>query len=594
MRYSQYFLATLKETPADAEIVSHQLMLRAGMIRKVATGIYNYLPFGLRAVRKVEEIVRQEMERAGALEMLMPMVIPAELWQESQRWEQYGRELLRLKDRKDSEFCLGPTHEEVVTDVVRNTVRSYRQLPLNLYQIQSKFRDEIRPRFGLMRGREFIMKDAYSFDLDEAGADIAYEKMFQAYRRIFERCGLKFRAVEADTGNIGGSSSHEFMVLADSGEDAIVSCDSCEYAANVEKAELIATDAAMPEPRLELQQVSTPGRKSVLEVTDFLDVSPQKLVKTLIMQTDDGQTVAVLLRGDRELNDIKLCRLLGCNEVTLAGEEVVQQATGAPSGFVGPVGLKLRLLADQEVATMADFIVGANVVDSHYIGVNLQRDFTVEAFADLRLSVAGDPCPRCTGQLESWRGIEVGHIFKLGTKYSEALRATVLDDQGQDRALFMGCYGIGIGRTVASAIEQNHDDNGIVFPLPIAPFQVLITVVNPKDEAVLQASEDIYQALQQAGIEVLLDDRDERAGSKFKDADLLGIPLRLTIGSRGLKEEVVELQRRSDGERTMFSYRGANTTIAPPDLPSDLLNNVALVEFSGVGDKPFTGRCGFF
>ncbi len=562
MRYSQYFLATLKETPADAEIVSHQLMLRAGMIRKVATGIYNYLPFGLRAVRKVEEIVRQEMERAGALEMLMPMVIPAELWQESQRWEQYGRELLRLKDRKDSEFCLGPTHEEVVTDVVRNTVRSYRQLPLNLYQIQSKFRDEIRPRFGLMRGREFIMKDAYSFDLDEAGADIAYEKMFQAYRRIFERCGLKFRAVEADTGNIGGSSSHEFMVLADSGEDAIVSCDSCEYAANVEKAELIATDAAMPEPRLELQQVSTPGRKSVLEVTDFLDVSPQKLVKTLIMQTDDGQTVAVLLRGDRELNDIKLCRLLGCNEVTLAGEEVVQQATGAPSGFVGPVGLKLRLLADQEVATMADFIVGANVVDSHYIGVNLQRDFTVEAFADLRLSVAGDPCPRCTGQLESWRGIEVGHIFKLGTKYSEALRATVLDDQGQDRALFMGCYGIGIGRTVASAIEQNHDDNGIVFPLPIAPFQVLITVVNPKDEAVLQASEDIYQALQQAGIEVLLDDRDERAGSKFKDADLLGIPLRLTIGSRGLKEEVVELQRRSDGERTMLPLAEAAQRLA--------------------------------
>lgn len=562
MRYSQYLLPTIKETPADAEIVSHQLMFRAGMIRKVAAGIYTYLPFGLRAVRKVEEIVRQEMERAGALELLMPMVVPAELWQESQRWEQYGRELLRIKDRKDTEFCLGPTHEEVVTDVVRSTVRSYRQLPLNLYQIQTKFRDEIRPRFGLMRGREFIMKDAYSFDLDEAGADIAYEKMFQAYRRIFERCGLKFRAVEADTGNIGGSSSHEFMVLAESGEDAIVSCDSCEYAANVEKAELIATAVTTPEPKAELQQVATPGQKSVEQVTDFLDATPQQLVKTLILQTDSDETLAVLLRGDRELNDIKLCRLLGCNEVTLASEEVVQQVTGAPSGFAGPVGLKLRLLADHEVAAMGDFIVGANAADSHYIGVNLQRDFTVETFADLRLSVAGDPCPRCEGRLESWRGIEVGHIFKLGTKYSEALGATVLDDQGKDRVLFMGCYGIGIGRTVASAIEQNHDDNGIVFPMPIAPFHVLITVVNPKDEAVLQASEDIYQALQKAGIEVLLDDRDERAGSKFKDADLLGIPLRLTVGTRGLKEEAVELQRRSDGERTLLPLAEAAERLA--------------------------------
>jgi prolyl-tRNA synthetase len=562
MRYSQYLLTTLKETPADAEIVSHQLMLRAGMIRKVAAGIYNYLPFGLRAVRKVEEIVRQEMERAGALELLMPMVVPADLWQESQRWEQYGRELLRLKDRKDTEFCLGPTHEEVVTDVVRNTVRSYRQLPLNLYQIQTKFRDEIRPRFGLMRGREFIMKDAYSFDLDEAGADIAYEKMFQAYRRIFERCGLKFRAVEADTGNIGGSSSHEFMVLAESGEDAIVSCDSCEYAANVEKAELIATAATTPEPKAELQKVATPGQKSVEEVTDFLDVTPRQLVKTLILQTDSDETLAVLLRGDRELNDIKLCRLLGCNEVTLASEEVVRQVTGAPSGFAGPVGLQLRLLADHEVAAMADFIVGANAVDSHFIGVNLQRDFTVETFADLRLSVAGDPCPRCEGRLESWRGIEVGHVFKLGTKYSEALGATVLDDQGKDRVLFMGCYGIGIGRTVASAIEQNHDDNGIVFPLPIAPFQVLITVLNPKDEEVLKASEEIYQALQKAGVEVLLDDRDERAGSKFKDADLLGIPLRLTVGSRGLKEKAVELQRRSDGERTLLPLAEAAERLA--------------------------------
>ena len=552
MRYSQYLLNTLKETPADAEIVSHQLMLRAGMIRKVAAGIYNYLPLGLRAVRKVEEIVRQEMERAGAQELLMPMVIPADLWQESQRWDEYGRELLRIKDRKDTDFCLGPTHEEVITDVVRGAVRSYRQLPLNLYQIQTKFRDEIRPRFGLMRGREFIMKDAYSFDLDEAGADAAYEKMFQAYRRIFERCGLKFRAVEADTGNIGGSSSHEFMVLAESGEDAIVSCDSCQYAANVEKAELLAPVVAPPVATAPLQKVATPGQKSVEEVTAFLGATPQQLVKTLILQTDSDETVAVLLRGDRELNDIKLCRLLNCNEVTLASEEVVQQVTGAPSGFAGPVGLNVRLLADHEVAAMADFIVGANEADSHFTGANLERDFTVESFADLRLAVAGDPCPRCDGNLESWRGIEVGHIFKLGTKYSEALGATVLDDQGQEQVLIMGCYGIGIGRTVAAAIEQNHDENGIIFPLPIAPFQVLITAVNPKDEAVLQAAEELYQALGQAGIEVLLDDRDERPGSKFKDADLLGIPLRVTIGSRGLKEQAVELQRRNDGERTML------------------------------------------
>ncbi len=562
MRYSQYLLSTLKETPADAEIASHQLMLRAGMIRKVAAGIYNYLPFGLRAVRKVEQIVRQEMERAGALELLMPMVVPAELWQESQRWEQYGRELLRLKDRKDANFCLGPTHEEVITDVVRNTVRSYRQLPLNLYQIQTKFRDEIRPRFGLMRGREFIMKDAYSFDLDEAGADIAYDKMFQAYRRIFERCGLKFRAVEADTGNIGGSSSHEFMVLAESGEDAIVSCDRCQYAANVEKAELLATAQITPLAKEELRQVATPGQKSVEEVTAFLDISPQRLVKTLILQTDSDETVAVLLRGDRDLNEIKLCRLLGCNEVTLAGEEVVQKVTGAPSGFAGPIGLDLRLLADHEVAAMADFVVGANAADSHFVGVNLNRDFSLEAVADLRLSVAGDPCPRCDGRLESWRGIEVGHIFKLGTKYSEALGATVLDDQGKERVLFMGCYGIGIGRTVASAIEQNHDANGIIFPLPIAPFQVLITVVNPKEEPVLQASEKLYQELQQLGVEVLFDDRDERPGSKFKDADLLGIPLRLTVGSRGLKDQVVELQRRSDGERTLLPLTEAPARLA--------------------------------
>ncbi|PLX81692.1 MAG: proline--tRNA ligase [Desulfuromonas sp.] len=553
MRYTQYLLPTLKETPAEAEVTSHQLMLRAGMIRKVAAGIYNYMPMGLRSLRKVEKIVREEMDRAGAIELLMPMVTPAELWQESGRWEQYGKELLRLKDRKESEFCLGPTHEEVITDIVRGTVRSYRQLPLNLYQIQTKFRDEIRPRFGLMRGREFIMKDAYSFDLDDAGADLSYEKMYQAYRRIFERCGLKFRAVEADTGSIGGTSSHEFMVLAASGEDAIVSCGACEYAANVEKAEI--QDAGLPTPPAteEVKKVLTPARKTIEDVALFLETTSEKLIKTLVVQTDTGETVAVLLRGDRELNEIKLCRLLGCNWVEMAPEEAVIRATGAPSGFAGPVGLKqLRILADHEVKAMADSVTGANEKDAHIVGVNLERDFSVDTFADLRQAVSGDRCQRCEGTLEVWRGIEVGHVFKLGTKYSEALGAAVLDDQGKEQTLFMGCYGIGVGRTMASAIEQNHDENGIVWPMPIAPFQVLVTMLNPNDDAVRVAAETLYAELGELGVEVLLDDRDERPGVKFKDDDLLGIPLRVTVGARGLKEGSLELQERRSGERTML------------------------------------------
>ncbi len=562
MRYSDYLLPTLKETPADAEIISHQLMLRAGMIRKLAAGIYNYLPMGLRAIRKVEQIVREEMNRAGAVELLMPMVVPAELWQESGRWEQYGKELLRFADRKDSDFCLGPTHEEVITDLVRGTVRSYRQLPLNLYQIQSKFRDEVRPRFGLMRGREFIMKDAYSFDLDEAGADLAYEKMYQAYRRIFERCGLKFRAVEADTGNIGGSSSHEFMVLAESGEDAIVSCSGCAYAANVEKAELTIRTPSVAEPQAELAKVPTPGCRTIEEVAAFLKVGRERLVKTLIVQTDGGEILAVLLRGDHELNDIKLCRLLGCSEVKLADDETVRDITGAPVGFAGPFGLNLRVLADQAVAEMVDFIAGANQADMHFTGVACGRDFAMPTFADLRLAKAGDACPRCGAVLELWRGIEVGHVFKLGTQYSAALGATVLDDRGQERDLFMGCYGIGVGRTVAAAIEQNHDRNGIVFPLSIAPFQVLITVVNPREEDVLAAANDLYRQLDGAGIEVLLDDRDERPGSKFKDADLIGIPLRVTIGSRGLTEGAVELQERASGQRSMLPLAEAAGLLA--------------------------------
>jgi len=554
MRYSQYFLPTLKETPADAEVISHQLMLRGGMIRKVASGIYSYLPFGLRSLRKMEQIIREEMNRAGAIECLMPMANPAELWQESGRWEKYGKELLRFKDRKGADFCMGPTHEEVITDIIRNTVSSYKQLPLNLYQIQTKFRDEIRPRFGLMRGREFVMKDAYSFDIDDTGADISYAKMYQAYRNIFNRCGLNFRSVEADSGAIGGSFSHEFMVLAESGEDGIVSCDSCDYAANVEKAELIYSDIETPSATLELQPVETPEQKTIEDVATFLKVAPQQLVKTLIVQTSDDQVLAVLLRGDRELNMIKLTNFLDVDWVLLAEDSVVKEVTGAPTGFAGPVGLKIKIIADTEVKGLADFVVGGNAVDLHLIGVNQERDFQISQFADLRQAVAGDPCPRCEGgKFENWRGIEVGHIFKLGVKYSEAMNATVLDADGKSRPLVMGCYGIGAGRTVAAAIEQNHDENGMILPMPLAPFQVLVTMLNPKDDQVREAAEKLYQQLLDANIEVLLDDRDERPGIKFKDADLIGIPLRVTVGARNLKEGNVELKIRKSDSTSMFS-----------------------------------------
>ncbi len=549
MRYSQFYVPTLKENPADAEVISHQLMMRAGMIRKVAAGIYNYLPLGLRSIRKMEQIIREEMDRSGALELLMPAVTPAELWQDSGRWQVYGKELLRFKDRKESEFCLGPTHEEVITDIVRKEVRSYRQLPLNLYQIQGKFRDEVRPRFGLMRGREFIMKDAYSFDVDDAGADKAYEKMYQAYRRIFERCGLKFRAVEADSGAIGGTSSHEFMVLAESGEDGIVSCDSCEYAANVEKAEILPPAGETPAASQERIKVATPGQKTIKDVCNFLGLPQEQSIKALILETDAGEHVMAVLRGDHELNTIKLANLIGCNEVFFAEEAEVKKLTGAPVGYLGPVDTKMRVLADNAVKVMADICCGANEVDMHYTGVNLSRDFKVEQFADLREAVEGDPCPRCSGKLETWRGIEVGHVFKLGTKYSEAMGATVQDAEGKDVVLVMGCYGIGVGRTVAAAIEQNHDDNGIIFPMPLAPFQVMVTLMNPKDQELCDAAEKVYAELQAAGVEVLLDDRDERAGIKFKDADLLGIPIRVTVGGKSLKEGNLEVQMRAVGER---------------------------------------------
>ena len=550
MRYSQYFIPTVKETPSDAEVISHQLMLRSGMIRKLAAGIYNYLPLGLRSIRKVEAIVREEMNKAGAIEMLMPAVQPAELWKESGRWDFYGKELLRFKDRKDAEFCMGPTHEEVVTDLIRKEVRSYRQLPINLYQIQGKFRDEIRPRFGLMRGREFIMKDAYSFDVNEAGADVSYAKMYKAYRRIFERCGLRFRAVEADTGSIGGNFSHEFMVLADSGEDAIVSCSACQYAANMEKAETrksAAGEVADPQP---LERVSTPGQKSIEEVCAFLGVNSKEVVKTLVLLADNEPVVA-LLRGDYDLNEIKLKNHLGCAELEMAGDDVVAKVTGAPTGYAGPVGLsdKVKIVADLSLEGMHNFVVGANAGDTHLKNVNLGRDFSVAGFVDIRNVIVGDPCPRCDeGRLEIWRGIEVGHVFKLGTKYSKALHATYLDADGKEQIIYMGCYGIGIGRTVAACIEQNHDDNGIIFPIPIAPFQVIVSALSAKDDSVKDAAEAIYQDLLESGIEVLLDDRDERPGFKFKDADLIGIPLRIVVGAKHLVEGRVELKERKSGE----------------------------------------------
>jgi prolyl-tRNA synthetase len=561
MRYSQYFLPTLKETPGDAEVVSHQLMARSGMIRKVAAGIYDYLPLGLKVIRKVENIVREEMNKAGAIELLMPAVCPADLWEQSGRWQQYGKELLRLKDRKDTEFCIGPTHEEVVTEIVRGTVNSYRQLPVNLYQIQTKFRDEVRPRFGLMRGREFIMKDAYSFDTTDEGANASYEKMRQAYCRIFERCGLKYRMVEADSGAIGGSFSHEFMVLADTGEDMVISCESCEYSANIEKAVVVDKGEMSQAPMNEIERVVTKGAHSVADVSVMLELKPSQIVKTMLVIVDD-EPVAVLIRGDHELNEAKVKNLLGASVVELATPEQIAKATGGPVGFSGPIGLKVPIYADNAVKYMRNMGVGGNEKDIHLEGVNVERDFQVKQFADLRNAADGDACPHCGGRYSNTRGIEVGHIFKLGTKYSEAMKATFLDADGVAKEIIMGCYGIGIGRTAAAAIEQNHDENGIIWPMPLAPFQVIVTMLNPKDEAVFAAGDKLYQDLLEEGVEVLLDDRDERPGSKFKDADLLGIPLRVNVGARGLKEQSFEFQERQGGERVMLPIEGAAAKVA--------------------------------
>jgi prolyl-tRNA synthetase len=547
MRMSQMLIPTLREDPGEAEVVSHRLMLRAGMIRKTAAGIYTYLPLGLRVIRKIETIIREEMNRAGAQEVLMPIASPAELWRETGRWDFYGKELFRLKDRHERDFCLGPTHEEVITDLIRREVRSYRQLPLNCYQIQTKFRDEIRPRFGLMRGREFIMKDAYSFDKDEEGAKQSYQSMYDAYYRIFTRCGLTFRAVEADTGLIGGSSSHEFMVLAETGEETVVYTEDGAYAANVERAELAPQGDTLRESPRPLQKVSTPGARTVEEVTALLKVPPQRLVKTLFYRTPKD-LVAVLVRGDHEANEIKLKKTLGVMDAVLADAETVTALSGAPVGFAGPIGLsKQRILADYAVKAMANFVVGGNEADTHYMDANWNRDFTVERFADLRQAQAGDPSPRGNATLKTARGIEVGHVFMLGTKYSQAMGATFLDPQGKDTPAVMGCYGIGVGRTAAAAIEQHHDAKGIVWPIPLAPFHIHLLPVS-QSARVMEMAGSLYHSLAQSGIEVLWDDRDERAGVKFNDADLIGVPFQLIIGEKGLAQDQVEIRTRKTGE----------------------------------------------
>jgi len=555
MRASRFLIATQKETPSDAEVISHQLMLRAGLIRKLASGLYNWLPMGLRVLRKVENIVRQEMDNASAQELLMPVVQPSELWEESGRWQQYGGELLRIKDRHDRDFCLGPTHEEVITDLVRGELKSYKQLPANFYQIQTKFRDERRPRFGVMRAREFLMKDAYSFHIDSASLDETYQVMYDTYNRIFTRIGLDFRPVQADSGSIGGSSSHEFHVLASSGEDDIAFSTEGGFAANIEMAEAVAPVGERPAPSAELEKVATPNLKTIDDVANSLNVAPQACVKTLLVmgesQDDDNQEIiALVLRGDHSLNEVKAEKIEGvASPLNFIAEDLVEAASGAPAGSIGPVGLKLRTIVDRSAAHLADFVCGANEADHHLINVNWDRDVALAEVADLRNVVEGDASPDGKGTLEIKRGIEVGHIFKLGNKYSQALNAGVLDENGKMRIMEMGCYGIGVSRIVAAAIEQNHDDNGIIWPAAIAPFQLALVPLNMnKSEAVAEKTEALYGSLKALGIDVLMDDRNERPGFKFADMELMGIPHRLVISDRGIKNGTLEYKGRSDSE----------------------------------------------
>jgi prolyl-tRNA synthetase len=555
MRLSQYPISTLKEVPGDAEVVSHQLMLRAGLIRRLAAGLYVWLPMGLRTLKKVEQIVREEMNRAGALEMCMPTIQPAELWIESGRWSKYGPELLRLKDRHDREFLYGPTHEEVITDIARRELRSYKQLPVNFYQIQSKFRDEIRPRFGVMRAREFLMKDAYSFDADQAGLAESYRRMYEAYSRIFTRMGLKFRAVQADGGSIGGDTSQEFHVLADSGEDAIVFSDGDDYAANLETAATLAPAAPRAPASEPLSKVATPNARTIAEVSALLGVAPAQCVKTLLVDGADGGLVALVIRGDHELNAVKSQKLDGvASPLKMAGADRIRAAAGAEPGFIGPVGFKGKIYVDHAAANLADFVCGANEKDMHYRGVNWGRDLPDQPSVDIRNVQAGDPSPTGRGTLKIARGIEVGHIFQLGQLYSAAMNANVLDEQGKAVTMFMGCYGIGVTRVVAAAIEQNHDANGILWPAAIAPFQVVLVPINYQKSAKVQETADaLYRDFNAAGIDVLLDDRDARPGVKFADSELLGIPHRIVIGERSLAAGNLEYRDRRETESTEIS-----------------------------------------
>lgn len=542
-------IPTLREVPAEAEIVSHKLLLRAGFIRKTASGVYTYLPLAQRVLKKIKEIIREEMDKQGGQELLMPIIQPAELWLESGRWHVYGPELFRLKDRHNRDFCLGPTHEEVITILVRGEVRSYKQMPLLLYQIQNKFRDERRPRFGLMRGREFIMKDLYSFDRDEAALNISYQKMHEAYTNVFNRCGVKFRPVEADSGAIGGSDTHEFMVLAESGEAAILYCSSCDYAANVEKATsqpAAGLDASIEQ--LELKKTATPSKKSAEDVAAFFGIDTSMVIKTMLYKTDK-EVVAALVRGDRDVNEIKLINCLNALTVELADEATVQQVTGAPIGFAGPMGLKnVRIVADPEVMALSNAIAGANDLDMHFENVNPKRDFQPDIIVDIRLVQAGEPCPKCGGKLQDARGIEVGQIFKLGTKYSKALGATFLDENGKEKPIVMGCYGIGVSRTMAATIEQNHDKDGIIWPISLAPYHAIVIPVSNKDERQMKIAEELYQSLNSSGIETVMDDRAERPGVKFKDADLIGYPVRIVIGNKTTEEGLVEVRQRLSGQ----------------------------------------------
>ena len=555
MYYSKLLIPTLKESPADAEVVSHKLMVRAGMIRQLAAGIYSILPLGLRVLKKVEAIIREEMNQIGGQEVFLPSIQPAELWQESKRWNFYGKELLRMKDRHDREFCYGPTHEEVITDIVRKEIKSYRQLPTILYQIQTKFRDEVRPRFGIMRGREFIMKDAYSFHANEVDTQKTYGKMAKAYTNIFRRCGLEFKQVQADSGTIGGSFSHEFAVLADSGEDEIGFCEACGYASNIELAEAQQAPITIPTKNLEeLKETHTPGKKTVEEVSSFLDLPCEQIVKTILLENENG-LVAGLVRGDHEINPIKMKNMIGCEWLLPAAEKTITEKLKLPCGYIGPVGLDIPIYADQELASLQNFVTGANKADTHFTGVQIQRDLVIKKFGDLRRILAGDPCSRCDeGKYQIKRGIEVGHIFILGTKYSEAMKAVYLDSNGKENLMAMGCYGIGVGRTAAASVEQNHDEKGIVWPLNLAPFEVIIIPVNFKKDDLKNTCESIYNQLLEIGLEVLLDDREDRLGVKLKDADLIGIPMQIIVGPKNLDEGNVEIKIRKTQASQLHPY----------------------------------------